>query len=218
MKLLLCLVLTLWSTVVYSTAPHTPQPCCLPGALEFLAAGHALDGHLDMIEVFASYSLDFKNLRQAYNRSVLIGRRLETVSIIILNETRYLIQPQEKTCVKITNAKYDLTRCIPHDYVYTGLVTLGGSLPVVGFRNVTRHFYSLIHVTPKTCIPVREVWEQPSAEGIFSMELVFFNATTGIKDPTVFIPPSYCPKTATVEDVKNLPAFRKFTHIKGFML
>ena len=218
MKVLLCLVVALWSTLVYSTSPRTPQPCCLPEALEFLASGHQRDAHRDTMEVFASYSLDFKNLRHAMNRSVLIGRRLETVSMIILNDTGYLIQPQEKICVKLPNAKYDVTQCIPHDYVYTGLVTLGGTLPVVGFRNITRYFYSSIHVTPKTCVPVREVGESRSSQGIVSEELVFFNATTGIKDPKVFVPPSYCPKTATVEDVKNLPAFRKFTGIKGFML
>ncbi|XP_067831790.1 mammalian ependymin-related protein 1-like isoform X1 [Heptranchias perlo] len=193
MKLLAALAICSLSFLV--TEGGKPEPCSPPKLLEGNKV--ILDPSKPFLE-FGRFSYDAVQKRVYFGKQVMIGvEKFISVEEFFLFEQAimYRFHPQNRTCEKSALRTPFPEIAIPQNATFSGQVYIGGSsAPGEGVLANTwtfaigDDFYSLT-VTEFGCLLVSVILQ--NKEGGWNLES-FNNLTTGIKDPSVFFPPSEC--------------------------
>ena len=155
-------------------------------------------------------SVDFKNSRFALNATAYVGTELIYGLLLMFKNVSYSVDLGAKSCIKSSDG-FDIERCLPSDFTHVGPAKIGGILDVDSYVDSTAK--TNIQVTHDDCLFVSQSTFDPDNEVYTSIR--YYNMTTTIADDSVFDIPSYCEEAQVVEDIRTLPAFRRF---KSFFL
>ncbi|XP_067653881.1 ependymin-related protein 1-like [Haliotis asinina] len=207
----LALICTLAVVLYYPGA--TAKNCCLPKQWEGFQGGiggvqTAQGGQA--VQTVAKISFDAIGLRvYAYSNSTTAAGMSSTKLIQdYKTNTMYVIDVLKRTCQKTkTNLPFN-DGCVPDQAKQVFDMTLGA-----GSETLQTRIYSMrlqqpstlldinLSVTEKQCVPVGENWVGSVNKVKLVMSMGYFGITPGIKDPSVFNPPSFCKQNVTSNDV-----------------
>ena len=208
MKFLLCVILALWCSNV-SAKPVQADECCMPETWEGVSSSF-FHIHPYFVQQRSTYSADFKNSRYAQNSTGYIDTRLVYELILMFKNVSYLVDLGAKSCIK-SSGEFAVDRCLPSDFTHVGQSKIGGVLDIDTYIDPSAT--SDTEVTHDDCLFVSQSLFDPDYESYGSVR--YYNVTSTIADESVFDIPSYCEKAQVVEDIRKLPAFRRF---KSFFL
>ena len=208
MWFLLCVILALWCSNV-SAKPVQADGCCMPETWEAVSSVF-LHLHPIFIQQRNTYSVDFKNSRYAQNTTAYIGTELIYELFLMFKNVSYIVDLGAKSCIKYSDG-LELERCLPSDFTHVGPSKIGGVLDIDTY--IDSSATSEIEVTHDDCLFVSQSVFDPDNDTYGSFR--YYNVTTTIADNSAFDIPSYCEEAQVVEDIRMLPAFRRF---KSFFL
>ena len=204
MKFLLCVILALWCSNV-SANPVQADECCMPETWEAVSIGF-IHLHPDYYQHLQTYSADLKNCRYAQNVTTYTETELIYQLLLNFKNVSYYVDLGAKSCIK-TFDEFNIERCLASDmYTYVGSAKIGGVLDIDSYIDSTGT--SVLEVTHEDCLYVSQSMYGPDYE--MNASFRFYNVTTTIADESVFDIPSYCEEAQVVEDIRMLPAFRRF--------
>ena len=208
MKFLLCVILALLCSNV-SAKPVQADECCMPETWEGVSS-FFLHLHPNFIQQRNTYSVDFKNSRYAQNVTGYIGNELIYELFLMFKNVSYIVDLGAKSCIKMSG-EFAIERCLPSDFTYVGPAKIGGVLDIDTY--IDSSATSDIEVTHEDCLTVSQSVFDPDNDTYGSVR--FYNITSTMADDSAFDIPSYCKEAQVVEDIRMLPAFRRF---KSFFL
>ncbi|XP_048242747.1 development-specific protein LVN1.2-like [Haliotis rufescens] len=202
--------------------PREGKNCCLPRQWEgFLGGigGLVAGGEGQVIQTISRIAFDAESRRvYAYTNSTT-AKGVSSMKIIqdYNTSTMFVIDEMTRTCQKTKNTLPFNNGCVPDDAKRVFDMTIGeGSetLQVKIFAMRLQQAKTLLDiqfsVTEKQCVPVGENWTG-SVNGVkMVMSMGYFGITPGVKDPSVFTPPSFCKQNTTSE----VPAFHPILNYK----
>ncbi|XP_043538537.1 mammalian ependymin-related protein 1-like [Chiloscyllium plagiosum] len=195
MKLLAALAIC--SSFFLVTAKNQPQPCYGPKLLEGQMVTFDPSKHFEMWSKFAFDGIQ----KRICTKSVLMmdkGVKISVYNFLLYKENiMFQFYPQNNTCVKTPLRVPFLPIAIPRNATFVSQIYIGGSsAPREGIlANVWSGEINTVHYmatfTEVGCLPVSEVIYTKETGWVTEM---FYDLTTGISDPNVFIPPPKCLK------------------------
>ncbi|XP_033743859.1 ependymin-related protein 2-like [Pecten maximus] len=185
------------------------QICCVPKQWEGVQGNVMAISQPNTVEptiVSTSYlmSYDATNQRVATIKSVSSGNFTSTNGVILdyANGIQYTVEGPR--CTKTTLGPF-IESCIPSDAHNDGATYYGAFSPlnVTAYSYVKSGFQVYSTVTTDTCAPVQEVLFGEFGGTRYMQSLGYSNITPGIKDPMVFMPPTFCDDVPLIK--ANLP-------------
>ncbi|XP_020374008.1 mammalian ependymin-related protein 1 [Rhincodon typus] len=193
MKLLAALAIC--SSFFLVTARNKPQPCVGPKLLE---GRMATFNPSKQYEVWSKFSFDGIGKRIYAENLVVMDKGIKVFVwdfFLFKENVMYQFYPQNKTCVKNPLRVPFLPIAIPQNATFVTQLYIGGSsAPGEGMlANVWSGEVGTVHYmltfTEVGCLPVSELYYIKETGWVTEM---FYDLTTGIHNPTVFIPPAEC--------------------------
>ncbi|CAH1258223.1 mammalian ependymin-related protein 1-like [Branchiostoma lanceolatum] len=193
-------VLAVTAVVASAHVSAQPQPCCTPNQWEATmveAQGYVQNVEPKTLIGTIEVSYDFDNKKMAFNQ-MLNNSGTPVLGKVIINYKEgkmYIIS--DGVCTELDAPTVDMPQqCIKADAVFERTMRLGGTdgleVNSFGLWNVQGVAYGTAQMTSSDCLPVTEVLiAEQTGQVLGSVQAIIFDGvTTGIKDPSVFDPPS----------------------------
>ncbi|MBN3281749.1 EPD protein, partial [Polyodon spathula] len=186
----------LWLSLWLTAQGQKPRPCESPALLEGKLFTAAPSKH---VEVFGDFSYDGYLHRFHIAEEIFIGNQKLFVNYIMLfKESRlYKISFHNKTCERLPLSVHFRPLEVPQNATFGGQLIIGGSSKPgegllvnlwKGTDSQTQGSYTLTF-TEFGCLPIQQSYFSKETGPLFTS---YFDMTTGIRDPNVFIPPPFC--------------------------
>ncbi|ESO84648.1 hypothetical protein LOTGIDRAFT_168508, partial [Lottia gigantea] len=195
-----CLVVAVVVVGVVIGEPSKPG-CCTPSQWEGQQGSTIgiVDGGIPSVRTsMVRISYDEKNQRIAYvtSESTPQGEKNYKIIYDYSRKFQFIVDLDTKHCTVSSLTDPFMKLCLPVDAQPKGKFYYGidgNNLPAMAFSlNVNGTMITVV-TTADNCIPIAEVLVDGQAQGVSQMHASgFVNLTSGIKDPSVFIPPGTC--------------------------
>ncbi|XP_078588173.1 mammalian ependymin-related protein 1-like [Branchiostoma floridae x Branchiostoma japonicum] len=196
-------------TAMLASVSAQPQPCCTPNQWEATmveAQGYVLNMEPKTLVGTVEVSYDFDNKKMAFNQMLNNSGTPILSKVIIDYKEGKMYTISGGVCTEQDAPTVDMPQqCITAGAVYERTIRLGGpdglEVNSFGLWNVQGVAYGTAQMTSSDCLPVTEVLiAEQTGQVLGSVQAIIFDGvTTGIKDPSVFDPPS--PPCNTIPDV-----------------
>ena len=190
--------------VVSVTVAGSVAPCCfsekgegfvhVAGEVGFRRLKYAGD---------MKFSVDYTALRTAISEHLYINGAMKHYQVIddYKEKKRYVIYGERK-CYVAPLLNVLTPRCVLKNSTFIGSSYLGVGASALAIDTYAidvrrQHVQAVVSVTVDTqdnCIPVSELAKGTTGYKPFSQGLWFYNYTLGVKDPAVFVLPTFCGK------------------------
>lgn len=186
----------LWLSLCLTALGQKPRPCESPALLEGRIFSAAPSKH---VEVLGLFSYDGYLHRFHIAEEIITGKQTLFVNYIMLfkESLLYKISFHNKTCERLPLSVPFRPLEVPQDASFGGQLIIGGSSKPgegllvnlwKGTDPQTKGRY-MMTFTEFGCLPIQQNYFSKETGGVFTS---FFDMTTGIRDPNVFIPPPFC--------------------------
>ncbi|XP_067653502.1 mammalian ependymin-related protein 1-like [Haliotis asinina] len=186
------------------------DPCCTPDQWEGIAGsivGSVTNGITTSAQSTTFVSYDFTNMKLASNTTTVVdGMTYRNMTIIDYNK-KLMYQYNEMTGVcAVTEFDQPFKKaCVPDNAKELGNFYYGAAdnmLKATSYMIKQDPFTAYVSMTATGCIPISEVAYGNLGTTAVMTSTGFVNITPGIKNPSVFVPPTAC-------DEPNAEPFKK---------
>ncbi|CAH1794246.1 unnamed protein product [Owenia fusiformis] len=181
--------------------------CCMPDIWDgvLVETGGTYNHNKDLAKVYESnimMSSDATNKRQAWTETVNVQPSGATTKLKIIKDFKEMLQ------YTITDGKCTIAKlatpfpgmCIPGKSSHLGNSVVGGRIAtdIWWWSDVAGQKNTSVRVSATTtaidvCVPLTEVITTVALPVTTLTFLSYYNVTLGNRDPSVYLPPKYCP-------------------------
>ncbi|KAI8492810.1 hypothetical protein Bbelb_294070 [Branchiostoma belcheri] len=193
-------VLAVTALALVGSGSAQPQPCCTPNQWEATmveAQGYVQNMQPKTLVGTIEVSYDFDNKKMAFNQRLNNSGTPILVKVIINYNEGKMYSISGGVCTELDAPTPDMPQqCISAGAMFERTMRLGGpgglEVNSFGLWNVQGVAYGTAQMTSRDCLPVTEVLiAEQTGQVLGSVQAIIFDGvTTGIKDPSVFDPPS----------------------------